>query len=335
MKMSNVKKAIRRSLGRTVFYGIKNGKWSDKVGKERLNTFGKTAMLGNEEYEFFHRYEFIRKIKKDYYWIVSYQTKSDLENGFSKPDPSSDRLIKYVSPADLDFVFEKEMTAIYRGDLFAVGAIEGKEVCLCTSDCALAKRHGMEEYDGEYHIRVKLNEVEEITQNWIPLNEYNKQISGENRKAKGHFRTLGKAAIYKNTEYEFLCGTDEDCHAIISHRVKSDTENGFSKSDPASGKLIKYVSLADLDFVFEKETTAIYKGDVFGVNWIQRNEINLSTKDRNSAEKHDCIREWDWGYYHGYARLKDVEKITQKWIPRDEYNKQIFAAAEKEAEGKY
>jgi hypothetical protein len=225
----------------------------------------------------------------------------------------------------LDFVFEKETTAIYSGGTFLVSAIERKEVCLHTSDCALAEKYGMEERNaGEYHMRVKLNEVEEITQKWIPLGEYKQQSPESNRQTNGRFRTSGKTAIYRNTEYEFFYDIEKNRCAIISYRTKSDLENGFSEVDPSSDRLIKYVSLEDLDFVFEKESTAIYKGDLFRADSILTDKIVLSTGDRDLEKKYN-MKQWDRGYYFIHANLKDVERITQEWIPLEKYNKHIFA----------
>lgn len=103
-------------------------------------------------------------------------------------------------------------------------------------------------------------------------------------------KTLGEMAIYKNKEYEFIYALDFSHniktrnHSIFSYQEKSDLENGFSGADPASGRLIKHVPLEDLSFVFEKETTAIYKGDLFGADFIRGKEIMLSAKDRDPAE---------------------------------------------------
>lgn len=61
-------------------------------------------------------------------------------------------------------------------------------------------------------------------------------------------RTLGKTALYKGREYEFLNKSD-GTNAIYSEN-SADLESGFIKID--TDRFMKSVKPEELDFIFEK-----------------------------------------------------------------------------------
>lgn len=129
-------------------------------------------------------------------------------------------------------------------------------------------------------------------------------------------RTLGKKALYKEREYEFLHKSD-GTYAIYSEN-SDDLENGFKKID--TNRYMKLVKLEDLDLVFEKNTIVKYKGDEFIGSVIEGDKIMLYTRDTPLGKKYNMIMR-DKDEYYLYIKLKDIDEIIQQWIPLKQYNK--------------
>lgn len=129
-------------------------------------------------------------------------------------------------------------------------------------------------------------------------------------------RTLGKRALYKEKEYQFLHKSD-GTYAIYSEDSK-DIENGFKKID--TNRYMKLVNLEDLDFVFEKNSIAIYKGDEFIASVIENDRIMLYTRDVLLGKKHNMIMR-DRDEYYLYVTLKEIDEIVERWIPLEQYNR--------------
>jgi hypothetical protein len=123
----------------------------------------------------------------------------------------------------------------------------------------------------------------------------------------------GREAVYKGEQYHFSPGRNG---CIISHyRIQAGTD-GFYRPHPSSDRLIKDIRLSELSFVFDMETTVIYKGDIFKGYSIVGNEIVIGTHDSVLAERYN-MEAWDRYDFYLHADLKDVEEITQRWIPVD------------------
>ena len=129
-------------------------------------------------------------------------------------------------------------------------------------------------------------------------------------------RTLGKKALYKEQEYEFLHKSD-GTYAIYSEN-SNDIEKGFEKID--TNRYMKLVNLEDLDYIFEKNTVVVYKGDEFIGSVIDNNKIMLYTREILLGKKYNMIMR-DKDEYYLYIDLKDVDEVIQKWIPDTSYNK--------------
>lgn len=123
-------------------------------------------------------------------------------------------------------------------------------------------------------------------------------------------RTLGKTALYKGREYEFLNKSD-GTYAIYSEN-SADLESGFIKID--TDRFMKSVKPEELDFIFEKNTIVKYKGDEFIGSIIENDKIMLYTRDAALGRKYNMVmREKD--EYYLYVRLKEIDEIIQQWLP--------------------
>ena len=129
-------------------------------------------------------------------------------------------------------------------------------------------------------------------------------------------KTLGKRALYKEQEYEFL-NKSNGAYAIYSNHNDS-LEMGFERID--TNRYIKLINLEDLDFVFEKNTIVKYKGDEFVGSIIEENKIMLYTRNVLLGKKYNMIMR-DKDEYYLYVDLKDIDEINQSWIPLKQYNK--------------
>lgn len=125
-------------------------------------------------------------------------------------------------------------------------------------------------------------------------------------------KTLGKKAFYKEEEYEFMKKSDGS-FAIYSNDKKT-LDLGFKQITHSESRFIKLVNLEDLDFIFEKDTTVIYKGDEFKGSIIEDDQIMLYTRNVPLGRKHQMIIR-DKDEYYLYVNLKDVDEIIQRWIP--------------------
>lgn len=125
-----------------------------------MRTLGKTALYKGREYEFLN--------KSDGTYAIYSENSADLESGFIKID--TDRFMKSVKPEELDFIFEKNTIVKYRGDEFIGSIIENDKIMLYTRDTALGRKYNMimREKD-EYYLYVRLKEIDEIVQQWLPL----------------------------------------------------------------------------------------------------------------------------------------------------------------------
>lgn len=98
-------------------------------------------------------------------------------------------------------------------------------------------------------------------------------------------------------------------YALYSNDSKS-LENGFMKISETEERYMKIVKLEELACVYQKETDVIYKGD----------KVMLYTRNVPFGQKYNMIMQ-DKDEYYLYVELKEVDSITQKWIPCDEYKK--------------
>lgn len=129
-------------------------------------------------------------------------------------------------------------------------------------------------------------------------------------------RTLGEFAVYKGKEYQFL-DLDDGNYSLISED-ENDMDIGFQEI--RIGRYAKDVQLGDLDFVFEKNTIVVYRGDEFIGSIIEDNQIMLYTREVSLGKKYDMIMR-DKDEYYLYVSLKDIDEIIQRWIPLKQYNK--------------
>lgn len=123
-------------------------------------------------------------------------------------------------------------------------------------------------------------------------------------------RTLGKIALYKGREYEFLNKSD-GTYAIYSEN-SADLESGFIKID--TDRFMKSVKPEELDFIFEKNTIVKYRGDEFIGSIIENDKIMLYTRDAALGRKYNMIQR-DKDEYYLYVRLKEIDAIIQQWLP--------------------
>jgi hypothetical protein len=140
------------------------------------------ALFNGEQYEFADR-------GGGAYAIISYDPR-DREKGFEGTkiykgaEGSETKYAKPVSLDELDFVFDRKITAEYRGDIFSVAAIEGENVTLHTSDRELGQRHGFAERDRDnFWFCCKLGDVGKIAENWAPLTKYMPEHPSPNPKS--------------------------------------------------------------------------------------------------------------------------------------------------------
>lgn len=125
-----------------------------------MRTLGKTALYKGREYEFLN--------KSDGTYAIYSENSADLESGFIKID--TDRFMKSVKPEELDFIFEKNTIVKYRGDEFIGSIIENDKIMLYTRDTALGRKYNMIQREkDEYYLYVRLKEIDEIIQQWLPL----------------------------------------------------------------------------------------------------------------------------------------------------------------------
>lgn len=125
-----------------------------------MRTLGKIALYKGREYEFLN--------KSDGTYAIYSENSADLESGFIKID--TDRFMKSVKPEELDFIFEKNTIVKYRGDEFIGSIIENDKIMLYTRDAALGRKYNMIQRDkDEYYLYVRLKEIDEIIQQWLPL----------------------------------------------------------------------------------------------------------------------------------------------------------------------
>lgn len=125
-----------------------------------MRTLGKTAFYKGREYEFLN--------KSDGTYAIYSENSADVENGFIKID--TDRFMKSIKLEELDFIFEKNTIVKYKGDEFIGSIIENDKIMLYTRDAALGRKYNMimREKD-EYYLYVRLKEIDEIVQQWLPL----------------------------------------------------------------------------------------------------------------------------------------------------------------------
>ncbi len=123
-------------------------------------TLGERAIYKGKEYEFMDREE------KGY--AIFSDDSRDMELGFRKINEN--RYLKEIDLNELEFVFQKDTTVVYKGDSFLGSVIKGSKIMLFTGDVELGKKYGMKEYNRfEYFLYVELSEVDEIVQKWTPL----------------------------------------------------------------------------------------------------------------------------------------------------------------------
>ena len=129
-------------------------------------------------------------------------------------------------------------------------------------------------------------------------------------------KTLGKFAVYKGKEYQFI-DIGNGNYSLISEDEK-DINTGFQEI--RIGRYSKDVEPKDLDLVFEKNTTVKYKGDEFTGSVVECDKIMLYTRDTSLGRKYGMIMR-DKDEYYLYINLKDVDEIVQQWVPLKQYNK--------------
>ena len=93
-------------------------------------------------------------------------------------------------------------------------------------------------------------------------------------------KTLGKIAIYQGTEYEFQKKTDGS-YALYSDDIKS-LEAGFRRISEKEEKLMKIITLDEVEGVFEKETEVIYGGDTF-IGSVDRKSTRLNSSHSSQS----------------------------------------------------
>jgi hypothetical protein len=119
------------------------------------------------------------------------------------------------------------------------------------------------------------------------------------------------------SQYELSIPDHSDQFDLLSNDPK-DLEWGFSKTLDNEKRFRKDVTLWELDWVFEQETTVKYKGDEFTADHIVGKYIMLQTNDQGLSVKHK-MEEWKHGGFRLPVDMKDVEEIVIKWTPLREY----------------
>ena len=108
-----------------------------------------------------------------------------------------------------------------------------------------------------------------------------------------------------------------DQFGLFSNDPK-DLEWGFSKTLDKNKKFRKNITLQELDWVFEQETTVKYQGNEFKADHIAGKYIMLNTNDKELSVKHR-MEEWRHGEYRLPVDMKDVDEIVIKWTPLKKY----------------
>ncbi|WP_113929484.1 hypothetical protein [Bacillus sp. P14.5] len=131
-------------------------------------------------------------------------------------------------------------------------------------------------------------------------------------------RTLGKFALYDNKEYRFLPKSDGS-FALLS-TDPGDLHKGFKKiGEMHEDRYIKEVRLEEMSFVYQKKTSVRFKGDLFTGSTVEGDQIMLYTRDVSLGKKHN-MKMRDKDEYYQFINLKDIEEITQQWVPLSQYN---------------
>lgn len=130
-----------------------------------MKTLGKFAVYNGREYQFLD-------LNDGSFSLIS-NDENDINIGFQKI--RSGRYAKDVQLQDVDFIFEKNTIVKYKGDEFIGSIIENDKIMLYTRDTTLGKKYNMIMRDkDEYYLYVKLKEIDEIIQQWLPLEQYNR-----------------------------------------------------------------------------------------------------------------------------------------------------------------
>lgn len=130
-----------------------------------MKTLGKFAVYNGREYQFLD-------LNDGSFSLIS-NDENDINIGFQKI--RSGRYAKDVQLQDVDFIFEKNTIVKYKGDEFIGSIIENDKIMLYTRDTTLGKKYNMIMRDkDEYYLYVKLKEIDEIIQRWLPLEQYNR-----------------------------------------------------------------------------------------------------------------------------------------------------------------
>jgi aspartyl aminopeptidase len=127
---------------------------------------------------------------------------------------------------------------------------------------------------------------------------------------------LGEYAIFEGEEYEFISKTKGKT-AIVSYDPRS-VEKGFQQLELAPERHLKYVTLDELSFIFQRKTIVIYKGDEFVGSWIKDNQIMLFTGYHSLYEKYNMNMRDRFDYWL-YVDLRDVDEIRVEWEPLPQY----------------
>ena len=130
------------------------------------------------------------------------------------------------------------------------------------------------------------------------------------------FFPLGNRAIYHGEECEFIYKTKGKT-AVVSYNSHS-VENGFQQLELAPERYLKYVTIDELSFVFERKTSVIYQGDEFIGSWVENDRIMLMSSSPEMYEKYN-MNERDRYQYWLYVDLKDIDEIRVEWISLPQY----------------
>lgn len=130
-----------------------------------MKTLGKFAVYNGREYQFLD-------LNNGSFSLIS-NDENDINIGFQKI--RFGRYAKDVQLQDVEFIFEKNTIVKYKGDEFIGSIIENDKIMLYTRDTTLGKKYNMIMRDkDEYYLYVKLKEIDEIIQRWLPLEQYNR-----------------------------------------------------------------------------------------------------------------------------------------------------------------
>ena len=268
-----------------------------------------------------NQYQFIR-LKDEGVYCVLNNDERDIVNGFELVPDTDDRYCRDIVLMDLDFVFLKDRDVIYKGDRFYVTWIKHGIVEICSSDPELGHKYNMKLYDRyDYSLEVDLAGLDQFTEKWTPVVKYlvrkEKTTYTEEAAHRRIILTQGKMALYRSCQYELSIPENSDQFGLLSNDPK-DLEWGFSKTLDNEKIFRKDVTLQELDWVFEQETTVKYKGDEFTADHIVGKYIMLQTNDQGLSVKHK-MEEWKHGEFRLPVDMKDVEEIVIKWTPLREY----------------